>query len=102
MDDQLSFGADKSFAVKAMHDAHKRSWSDQISYERKCAYRKWIAIVSENAMAFEVARLQMLSGPMEFAKGGLSETVRDALGFKSSSTLHSRGRANAALHQVLR
>ena len=68
----------------------------------KCAYRKWIAIVSENAMAFEVARLQMLSGPMEFAKGGLAESIHDALGNKSSSTLHSRaGPIYVAIHQVL-
>ena len=44
-----------------------------------------------NAMAFDVARLQILSGPMEFARGGLSETIRDALGNTASSTLHSRG-----------
>ena len=41
-------------------------------------------------MAFDVARLQILSGPMEFARGGLSETIRDALGNRASSTLHSR------------
>ena len=54
----LAVGADRSFSLKAIHRAHKRSWSEQITYERKCAYRKWIAIVSENAMAFDVARLQ--------------------------------------------
>lgn len=41
-------------------------------------------------MAFEVARLQILSGPMECAKGGLAESTSDALGNKSSSTLHAR------------
>ncbi len=46
--------------------------------------------MSENAMAFDVARLQILSGSMEFARGGLSETIRDALGNKASSALHSR------------
>ena len=87
---QFAIGSDRNFSVKALHNAHRRSWSEQINYDRKCAYRKWIAIVSENAMAFEVARLQMLSGPMEFAKGGLAESIHDALGNKSSSTLHAR------------
>ena len=87
---KFAIGSDRNFSVKALHNAHRRSWSEQINYDRKCAYRKWIAIVSENAMAFEVARLQMLSGPMEFAKGGLAESIHDALGNKSSSTLHAR------------
>ena len=81
---KFAIGSDRNFSVKALHNAHRRSWSEQINYDRKCAYRKWIAIVSENAMAFEVARLQMLSGPMEFAKGGLAESIHDALGNKSS------------------
>ena len=90
LESQLAMGSDRNFSVKALHNAQRRSWSEQINYDRKCAYRKWIAIVSENVMAFEVARLQMLSGPMEFAKGGLAESIHDALGNKSSSTLHAR------------
>ena len=90
LESQLAVGSDRNFSVKALQNAHRRSWSEQINYDRKCAYRKWIAIVSENVMAFEVARLQMLSGPMEFAKGGLAESIHDALGNKSSSTLHAR------------
>ena len=90
LESQLAIGSDCNFSVKALHNAHRRSWSEQINYDRKCAYRKWIAIVSESVMAFEVARLQMLSGPMEFAKGGLAESIHDALGNKSSSTLHAR------------
>eukprot|EP00435_Cladocopium_sp_Y103_P044655 s723_g12.t1 len=82
--------SDPSFGPKALQNAHKRSWHEKVDYERKCAYRKWISIVSANPMAFEVARLQILSGPMEFAKGGLAESISDALGNKSSSTLHSR------------
>ena len=90
LESQLAVGSDRNFSVKALQNAHRRSWSEQINYDRKCAYRKWIAIVSENVMAFEVARLQMLSGPMEFAKGGLAGSIHDALGNKSSSTLHAR------------
>ena len=81
---------DPNFSTKALQNAQKRSWQDQVNYERKCAYRKWISIVSSNPMAFEVARQQILSGPMEFAKGGLAESISDCLGSKSSSTLHSR------------
>ena len=81
---------DPNFSTKALQNAQKRSWQDQLNYERKCAYRKWISIVSSNPMAFEVARQQILPGPMEFAKGGLAESIGDSLGNKSSSTLHSR------------
>ena len=57
---------DPNFSTKALQNAQKRSWQDQLNYERKCAYRKWISIVSSNPMAFEVARQQILPGPMEF------------------------------------
>ena len=91
-DDRLqTYGVSAScFGARALQNAHSRSWHEQLNYERRCAYRKWITIVASNPMAFEVARLQMISGPMEFAKGGLSESISDALGNKSSSTLHSR------------
>ena len=54
LESQLAMGSDRNFSVKALHNAQRRSWSEQINYDRKCAYRKWIAIVSENVMAFEV------------------------------------------------
>ena len=81
---------DPCFGVKALQNAQKRSWTEQANYERRCAYRKWISVVSANPMAFEVSRLQILAGPMEFAKGGLAASISDCLGNKSSSTLHSR------------
>ncbi len=31
----LAVGADRSFSLKAIHRAHKRSWNEQITYERK-------------------------------------------------------------------
>ena len=74
--------ADPCFGARALQNAQKRSWKDQLSYERRCAYRKWVSIVSSNSMAFEVARLQILSGPMQFAKGGLAESIADSLGNK--------------------
>ena len=82
--------SDASYGVRAIRNAHQRSWQDQLTYERKCAYRKWISIVAVNALAFEVARLQYLSGPLEYGKGGLAQSIRDCLGDKSSSTLHAR------------
>ena len=87
---QIYGRSDPSFGTRALQNAHRRSWQEQLNYERRCAYRKWISIVAANPMAFEVARLQILSGPMEFAKGGLAESISDALGNKSSSTLHAR------------
>ena len=82
--------ADPCFGARALQNAQRRSWKDQLNYERRCAYRKWVSIVSSNPMAFEVARLQILAGPMEFAKGGLAESISDSLGNKSSNTLHAR------------
>ena len=82
--------ASSSYAYRAMENAHKRSMTEQLSYERKCAYRKWLSIVAVNPMAFEVSRMHILSGPMEYAKGGLAGTINDCLGDKSSSTLHNR------------
>ena len=82
--------SDPSFGTRALQNAHRRSWQEQLKYERRCACRKWISIGAANPMAFEVARLQILSGPMEFAKGGLAESISDALGNKSSSTVHAR------------
>ena len=67
--------ADPCFGVRVLQNARKRSWKDQLNYERRCASRKWVSIVASNPMAFEVARLQILAGPMEFAKGGLAESI---------------------------
>ena len=70
VDDSARYGtADPCFDVKALQNAHKRSWQEQVNYERRCAYRKWISIVSSNPLAFEVARLQILSGPWSLQKG---------------------------------
>ena len=80
----------ESYAFKAIKNAHKRSVTEQLSYERRCANRKWLSVVAVNPMAFEIARVHYLSGPMEFARGGLSESIKDALGDKASSTLHNR------------
>jgi len=83
----LSF---KQIGVKAAKHADDRLWSDKLSWERKCAYKKWVSIILRQVGAFDIARQQATCHTMEFARGGLLESVKDSLGTKASSTLHSR------------
>ena len=83
----LSF---KQIGVKAAKHADDRLWSDKLSWERKCAYKKWVSIILRQVGAFDIARQQATCHTMEFARGGLLESVKDSLGTKASSTLHAR------------
>ena len=83
----LSF---KQIGVKAVKNADSRLWADKLSWERKCAYKKWVGIILRQVNAFDIARQQVTCHTMEFARGGLLESVKDSLGTKASATLHSR------------
>jgi hypothetical protein len=86
-DEILSF---KQIGVKAVKNADSRLWADKLSWERKCAYKKWVGIILRQVSAFDIARQQVTCHTMEFARGGLLESVKDSLGMKASATLHSR------------
>ena len=83
----LSF---KQIGVKAIKSADDRLWSEKLSWERKCAYKKWVGIILRQVGAFDIARQQATCHAMEFARGGLLESVKDSLGTKASSTWHAR------------
>ena len=67
-----------------------RLWKERLSWERKCAYKKWSVLVLEDIGAWELGRQVAVSGQLSFAKGGLMESLHDALGNKATSTLHAR------------
>jgi hypothetical protein len=91
---QLDFyTGDSSFKVAGLRAASSidnRLWAEKLSWERKAAYKKWSAIILHEVGAWEIARLQVQCKTMEFARGGLLESIADSLGAKSTSTLHSR------------
>ena len=68
----------------------ERLWKEKLSWERKCAYKKWSSLILEQISAWEIGRQVASSGQMSFAQGGLMESLHDALGTKATSTLHAR------------
>ena len=80
----------KQVGIRAAKNTDVRLWSEKLSWERKCAYKKWVGIILTQVGCFEVGRLQATCKTMEFAQGGLLESVKDALGPKATSTLHAR------------
>ena len=67
-----------------------RIWKERLSWERKCAYKKWSTLILEDIGAWELGRQVATSGQLSFAKGGLMESLHDSLGNKATSTLHAR------------
>ena len=68
----------------------ERLWKERLTWERKCAYKKWSCLILEQISAWEIGRQVATSGQMSFAKGGLLESLHDALGTKATATLHAR------------
>ena len=80
----------QSAGLKFAKSTDERIWRERLSWERKCAYKKWTALVLEDIGSWEIGRQVATSGPLNFAKGGLAESIHDALGNKATATLHSR------------
>lgn len=80
----------KQVGIKALKGADDRLWKDKLSWEHKCAYKKWVGILNQVG-AFDIARQQATCHAMEFARG-LIESIKDSLGAKASSTLHELDR----------
>lgn len=80
----------KQVGIRAVKGSDDRLLSEKLSWERKCAYKKWLGIILTQVGCFEVGRLQAACKSMEFAKGGLIESIKDALGPKATSTIHAR------------
>eukprot|EP00435_Cladocopium_sp_Y103_P071370 s975_g37.t1 len=76
--------------IRAASNIDNRLWSEKLTWERKAAYKKWTSIILHEVGAWEVARLVLQCKTMEFARGGLLESITDALGSKATTTLHNR------------
>lgn len=90
VDETLEETAFKIAGLRAASNIDNRLWAEKLSWERKAAYKKWSAIILHEVGAWEIARLEIQCKSMEFARGGLLESIADALGSKATSTLHSR------------
>ena len=88
----------KIAGLRAASNIDNRLWAEKLSWERKAAYKKWSAIILHEVGAWEITRLEIQCKSMEFARGGLLESIADALGSKATSTLHSR--ASPLLHYI--
>jgi hypothetical protein len=80
----------KVAGLRAASSIDNRLWAEKLSWERKAAYKKWSAIILHEVGAWEIARLEVQCKTMEFARGGLLESIADSLNAKPTSTLHNR------------
>lgn len=76
--------------LRAAKAGDKRLWEDRLSWERKCAYKKWRGLICIKISAWDIGRKVANSRDLEFARGGLNESVKDALSTRATSTLHAR------------
>lgn len=61
-----------------------------ISWDPKCACKKWLSIVTTELGAWEVVRQMAASGSLELGRGNLAESIYDSFADKATSTLHCR------------
>ena len=90
---QDDFDTDSAFkmaGLRAAGNIDNRLWAEKLSWERRAAYKKWTSIILHEVGAWEVARLEVQCKTMEFARGGLLESIADSLGAKATNTLHNR------------
>ena len=90
--------------LKACKAGDERLWAERLSNEKKTAIKKWIIIILEDPLAWEIGRQQYKEVTMMFARGGLQESVCDALASRSSATLHTlgqQGKPSDKVHPIL-
>ena len=90
LDEVATDSAFRMAGLRVASSIDNRLWSEKLSWERKAAYKKWSAIILHEIGAWEIARLEVQCKVMEFARGGLLESIADALGAKATATLHNR------------
>ena len=76
--------------LKLVKACDEKLWNDRSSAERKAAIRKWTSLVAADPAAWDIAVRFFSQGSMTYATGGLSDSIKDALASKASSTLHAR------------
>ena len=84
--------------LRLMKRTDEAFWEQQISFDRKAAYKKWTALILEDPGSWSIARPKPGDTLTEFLQQGLNESIKDALGIKATSTLH--GRANPLVRYV--
>ena len=76
--------------LRAVSASDKRLWQDRLSWERKCACKKWCSLILIKLSSWTIGRDVASGNSMRFASGGLMESVVDALASRATSTLHAR------------
>ena len=90
VDEVATDSAFRLAGLRVASNIDNRLWAEKLSWERRAAYKKWSAIILHEVGAWEIARLEVQCRSMEFARGGLLESIADSLGAKATSTLHNR------------
>ena len=80
--------ADAGLKLKTKTDQHL--WEQQITFERKAAYKKWTALILESPGSWSVSRPKPGQDLISFLSTGIGETIKDCLGVKATGTLHNR------------
>lgn len=84
--------------LKLMRKTDELFWEQQLSFERKAAYKKWTSIILENPGAWTISRPRRGESLADLLRNGINESIKDCLGTKATSTLHNR--ANPLLRYI--
>jgi len=84
--------------LKLMKRTDENFWQQQISFDRKAAYKKWTSLIMEEPGSWIISRPRTGDGLTELLQHGMTESIKDALGVKATSTLHAR--ANPLMRYV--
>ena len=76
--------------LRAASASDQRLWQEKLSWERKCACKKWCTLALMKLSAWAIGRSVASSSGMQLARGSLVESVVDALAGKATATLHGR------------
>ena len=76
--------------LRAVDASDKRLWQERLSWERKCACKKWCSLILMKISAWAIGMAVASGNSMQYASGGLMESVVDALASRATSTLHAR------------
>eukprot|EP00435_Cladocopium_sp_Y103_P073066 s366_g42.t1 len=76
--------------IRLMKKTDEKFWEQQISFDRKAAYKKWTALILEDPCSWSVSRPKKGEEVIDMLRQGISESIRGCLGVKATSTLHGR------------
>ena len=76
--------------LRAVSASDQRLWQDRLSWERKCACKKWCSLILMKLSAWAIGRTVAAGSGVQYACGGLMESVVDSLASRATATLHCR------------